>query len=813
MSDGLSEYRAKRDFHDTPEPAPTPGEVSPSAPRFVIQQHSARRLHWDLRLEHEGALASWALPRGVPGDPSRNHKAVHTEDHPLEYLHFHGEIPAGNYGAGTMTIWDQGTYEVHKWRADEVIVVFHGERVTGRYALFRAGDERDWLIHRMDPAADPDSEPMPELLAPMLARPGRLPADEDGWAYEIKWDGVRALAYCQPGEVLLASRNQRDITRTYPELRALARVMGSRSALLDGEIVALDEAGHPSFSRLQERMHVDSDSAARRRAQRTPVVYMIFDLLYLEGHSLLELSYDERRERLQALELHGAAWQTPAAHLGDGATLLAASARQGLEGLVAKRRDGAYEPGRRSPHWLKVKNTRRQELVIGGWIPGAGRRQERIGALLLGHHDADGHLVYAGRVGTGFSERTLEDLARRMAPLRRSESPFAAVKLPRSALYVQPELVAEIEFSEWTPDGQLRHPSFQGLRDDRDAREVHREDPVSLEDDATTPPDHADPPARDAAIPPVFDALREVGGRLEATLEGRTLRLSNYDKVLYPESAFTKGDLIEYYARVAPVMLPHLRDRPLTLKRYPNGVTGAYFYEKNCPAHRPDWVSTATVRSGRGGAGTIDYCLGQDAPTLVWAANLAAIELHTSLALYPAVERATMMVFDLDPGAPADILQCCEVGLILRRLFEGVGLQSLAKTSGSKGLQLYVPLNGDGVPFAQTKAFARTVAELLAAQAPDLVVSRMTKSVRAGRVLVDWSQNDEHKTTVSVYSVRARDEPTVSAPVRWEEVQRAHEDQDASSLRLTCAHVLERVAHDGDLFGPLLNLAQSLPAL
>lgn len=811
MSDRLSDYRAKRDFHETPEPTPTAaGDEPPLRPRFVVQQHSAQRLHWDLRLEHEGALASWALPRGIPEDPRRNHKAVHTEDHPLEYLDFHGEIPAGSYGAGTMTIWDHGTYEVQKWRADEVIVVFHGERLSGRYALFRAGGDRDWLIHRMDAPADPDAEPMPEQVAPMLARPGRLPAAEDGWAYEIKWDGVRALAYCRPGEVLLESRSQRDITRTYPELRALARVMGSRSALLDGEIVALDEAGRPSFSRLQERMHVESDSAARRRAERTPVVYMIFDLLYLEGHSLMKLSYDERRERLEALELHGAAWQTPAAHLGDGATLLAATARQGLEGLVAKRRDCPYEPGRRSPGWLKVKNTRRQELVIGGWIPGEGRRKERVGALLLGHHDAEGRLVYAGRVGTGFSERTLDDLARRMAALRRPESPFAAVKLPRSALFISPELVAEIEFSEWTPDGQLRHPSFQGLREDRDPLDVRREDPVGLEEEDEVPAGGA-PTTRTPA--PVFDDLREVGGRLEATLQGRTLRLSNYDKVLYDDSGFTKGDLIEYYARVAPVMLPHLRDRPLTLKRYPNGVAGASFYEKNCPGHRPEWVATASVRSGRRGAGAIDYCLAQDAPTLVWAANLAAIELHTSLARYPAVDRATMMVFDLDPGPPAALLQCCEVGLILRRLFEGIGLQSLVKTSGSKGLQLYVPLNGDGLPFAQTKAFAQTVAELLAAQAADLVVSRMTKSLRGGRVLVDWSQNDQHKTTVCVYSVRAREEPTVSAPVRWEEVERAHEDKDASTLRLTCAQVLQRMARDGDLFAPVLSLVQSLPAL
>jgi bifunctional non-homologous end joining protein LigD len=819
----LRSYRAKRDFEATPEPSPRRGRPpADAAPRFVVQEHSARRLHWDLRLEHDGVLASWALPRGLPDDPKRNRKAVHTEDHPLEYLDFHGDIPAGSYGAGTMRIWDRGTYELQKWRDDEVIVVLHGERVQGRYALFRAGaDERDWMIHRMDPPADPAAEPMPRGIKPMLARPGRLPADERGWAYEIKWDGVRAIAYAQPGEIAFESRNLRDITRSYPELRPLARSLGARTAVLDGEIVAFDEQGRPSFSRLQERMHVESDSAARRRAEHTPVVYMIFDLLHLDGHTLMALPHERRRERLEELALSGPAWQTPAIHRGDGAALLAATAEQGLEGLVAKRLDAPYEPGRRSTAWIKVKNTRRQELVVGGWTPGEGRRTKRIGALLLGHHDPDGNLVYAGRVGTGFSERTLEDLGRRMEALSRADSPFApSAQLPRAAHFVDPELVAEIEFTEWTPDGQLRHPSYQGLRDDKDAREVVREDPVALEED---PPPRTrarrQPPAAGGASGPgehgpqsVFEQVQPLpAGGYEVLLEGRTLRLSNYDKVLFGEAGFTKGDLIEYYARIAPAILPHLRGRPLTLKRYPNGVDGDFFYEKNCPAHRPEWVQTAEVSGGRGGK-TIRYCLIQDAPTLVWAANLASIELHTSLAAVPRLDIATMMVFDLDPGAPAELLQCCEVGLILRGLFDGVGLKSLAKTSGGKGLQVYVPLNTDA-SFAATKAFSKQVAELLEGQLPDLIVSRQTKALRAGRVLVDWSQNDRHKTTVNVYSARARTLPTVSAPLAWEEVQAAHDAGDAQALRLTTAQVLDRVAQSGDGFAGVLDLEQELPAL
>ena len=575
----------------------------------------------------------------------------------------------------------------------------------------------------MDPPTDPGREPMPQGIVPMLARPGTLPADEERWSYEIKWDGVRAIAYCEPGEIRLESRNLRDITRTYPELRPLARALGSRSAVLDGEIVAFGDDGRPSFSRLQERMHVDSDNAARRRAQRTPVTLMIFDLLYLEGRSLMGLSYDERRARLEELALAGVAWQTPARHVGEGEALLAATAEQGLEGLVAKRRDCPYEPGRRSPAWIKVKNTRRQELVIGGWMPGEGRRAERIGALLVGHYDPDGRLVYAGRVGTGFTEKALDELAGRLAPLRRPKSPFSSARVPREALFVAPELVAEVEFTEWTPDGQLRHPTYRGLRDDRAAREVAREDPLALEgeaaeggvDDATasgraddapptrraearrppapsrpapasTPP-AAPVPAPDAAASgpeSIFEEVRPVGGGYEVRIEGRELRLSNYDKVLFPAVGFTKGDMIEYYARVAGAILPHLRDRPLTLKRYPNGVSGDYFYEKNCPGHRPDWVQTAPVRGRRGGA-TIQYCLIQDAPTLVWAANLASIELHTSLGRYPDVHVPTMMVFDLDPGAPAALLECCEVALVLRGLFAGLGLVLAGQDIGLEG--------------------------------------------------------------------------------------------------------------------------------
>ena len=791
----LSNYRAKRDFKATPEPS---GDADGGAPRtearFVVQEHHATRLHWDLRLEHDGVLASWAIPNGIPPDPAENRLAVRTEDHPLQYLEFHGEIPKGEYGAGTMEIWDHGTYATHKWEERKVEVTFHGERLKGRYGLFpigRAGsgaNENDWMIHRMDPPTDPEREPMPERIVPMLARLGRLPADEREWSFEVKWDGVRAIAYAQPGRLRLESRNLNDVTDAYPEVRGLLLSLGMRDAVLDGEIVAFDEAGKPSFERLQRRMHVTSPSSVRRLTASTPVVYAIFDVLYLDGHSLMALPYTERRERLEALELSGPAWRVPAAHPGEGTRLLRATEAQGLEGVVAKRLDSRYEPGRRGGAWIKVKNVLKQELVIGGWLPGEGRRSERIGALLMGYYE-NGRFRYAGRVGTGFTERTLDDLARRLKPLRRESSPFdAAPKLPRNAVFVDPRLVAEIEFREWTTERVMRAPSFKGLREDKAAGDVRLE-----EDDVP-----ADSPQA------LFDEVDELPeGSLEVVTSGRRLRITNWDKVLFPETGFTKGDLVAYYARIAPALLPHLHDRPLTLKRYPNGVDSQYFYEKQSPSHRPDWVATKRI-------GDVNYTLAQDRPTLIWLGNLADIELHTSLSLADGVQRPTMLVFDLDPGSPATIVECCEVGLVLRGLFSQLGLQTVVKTSGSKGLQVYVPLNTD-VTYKQTKPFARRVAELLEQRMPELVVSRMTKRLRPGKVLVDWSQNDAHKTTVTVYSVRARERPTVSAPVTWDEVSRCHEERDGDLLSFDTEDVLRRTEEQGDLFAPLSSVTQELP--
>ncbi|MEA2439948.1 MAG: bifunctional non-ous end joining protein LigD [Thermoleophilaceae bacterium] len=750
----------------TPEPAAGDSTATADLPRFVIQEHSATRLHWDLRLEHDGVLLSWAIPNGIPQSPDENRKAVHTEDHPLEYLDFHGEIPKGNYGAGTMTIWDRGTYVPEKIEDRKVIAEFHGERVRGRYALFQTGsDPKDWMIHRMDPPDDPAREPMPERIVPMLARSGPLPSDEERYGFEIKWDGMRAIVYSLPGRLRIQGRNLNDITAQWPELRRMNRALHEHEAVLDGEIVAFDADGKPSFARLQRRMHLSSESQIQRTSKSLPATFVAFDLLHLDGHSLLDLPYTERRERLEALDLNGSHWRTPPSYAGEGRPLLEATRQQGLEGVVAKRLDSPYCPGQRSSCWVKVKNKQRAELVVGGYLPG----ERKVGAVLLGRYDDDGRLRYAGRAGSGLKESDVEELLARTTP--RDESPFEGdPRPPRGSRFVEPELEVEAEFTDFTDDGVMRHPTYKGMVEKRPLKKP---------------------------------------GAYEATVDGRTLRLSNYDKVLWPAVGFTKGQMIEYYTRIAPVLVPHLHDRPLTLKRYPNGVEGQHFYEKQCPSHRPPWVETAEVSTGRK---NITFCLCNDTATLAWLANLADIELHTSLSLAEPIERPTMMVFDLDPGAPeADIVQCCQVSVWLREIFEPLGLESFAKTSGSKGLQVYVPLNVPEVTYDDTKPFAKAVAELLEKQHPELVVSRMSKELRPGKVLVDWSQNDEHKTTVNVYSLRARERPTVSAPVTWAEVDECLEAGDPSRLVFEQDEVLRRVERDGDIFAPVLTLVQELP--
>ena len=471
--DKLQAYRDKRDAARTPEPVPPPAASSPDAgpgETFVIQEHHARRLHWDFRLERDGVLVSWALPKGVPSDPAVNHLAVHTEDHPLEYGSFQGQIPRGEYGAGAVTIWDHGTYETLKWAPKEVKVLLHGQRVTGGYVLFQTKGNQ-WMIHRERVA-------LPGPLRPMLAVTARAPRDLDRWALEMKWDGVRALAYIERGRVRLMSRTERDITVAYPELARLGSATTHKQLLLDGEIVVFGDGGWPEFEALQPRMHVSSASQAALLAGQTPVTYLVFDLLQLDGRPLLDLDYAERRALLDELALAGPNWQTPPWFPGsDFEAVRSVSEAHRMEGVVAKRLDSRYVPGTRTDSWRKIKNVRTQEAVVAGYKPGKGNRAGQVGSLLIGVNDASG-LVYAGHVGTGFTDETLRMLGDRLRPLRRPDSPFDGPVPPehaRPAVWVEPKLVVQVGFDRWTKAGRMRAPVYKGLRDDIDPQDVVRE--------------------------------------------------------------------------------------------------------------------------------------------------------------------------------------------------------------------------------------------------------------------------------------------------------------------------------------------------
>jgi bifunctional non-homologous end joining protein LigD len=489
-SDPLATYRAKRDPSRTAEPVPPAGQPLPRGDddTFVVHEHhtprgrTGERVHWDLRLERDGVLKSWAVPKGPPLEPGLNRLAVPTEDHPLEYASFSGTIAAGEYGGGESTIWDAGRYATEKWLDDHVTVSFDGTRLRGRYVLFRLPDGT-WNVRKLD--ADPVvAEPVagvPEDLPPMLAAIGELPRRDDlRWGYEFKWDGVRALAHVRSGRLRLRARSGNDVTATYPELHrlpeALAGHLADRAAVLDGEVVAMDARGRPDFGLLQGRMHRTGPEVARMAAA-APVTYLVFDLLAWDGESLLGLPYTERRARLDALGLGSDRWVTtpwfPGTAPGVGEQVQAASLENGLEGVVAKRLDSTYRPGGRGPDWRKIKNIRAQSVVVGGWRPGAGRRAGGIGSLLLGVHDDTGRLVFAGHVGTGFTAAALAELGELVTP--RDSSPFAGAlprEVTRDAHWVEPRIVGEVAYTEWTREGRLRHPSWRGLRDDLAATDV-----------------------------------------------------------------------------------------------------------------------------------------------------------------------------------------------------------------------------------------------------------------------------------------------------------------------------------------------------
>jgi bifunctional non-homologous end joining protein LigD len=760
---GLSEYRRKRDPRRTPEPF---GGEGGGEPMFVVQRHAARSLHYDFRLERHGALASWAVPKGVPTEPGGRALAVHVEDHPLDYASFAGEIPKGEYGAGTVEIWDRGTYELLEEKRDgQLTVRLAGERLQGVWTLVPAhldGKEKNWLLIRRSDGATPanaDAE-----YTPMLATLAADPPGGAGWTFEVKWDGYRALAYVRGGECRLVSRNGNDLTPRFAEVaKAVVRATKSPNAVLDGEVCALDERGRSSFSAMQ-------------RGAGT-LVYYVFDVLELDGEALVDLPLRERREQLDPL-LDGRVRTVRLSDgFADGAALLAAAADQGLEGIVAKRLDSPYAQGRRTRDWLKVKTHGRQEFVVAGYTRGSGARAATFGSLVLGVVEG-GELRYAGNVGTGFDGKEIEKLLGLLRPLERPDTPFPeAPRMPRvrrdAVVWVEPRLVVEVEFSEWTHDGRVRQPSYQGLREDKTAPEVRRERPVE-------------------------EVVRK--GR-------RELRLSNLDKVFWPVEGITKGDLLDYYRAIAPVLVPHLRERPFTMRRYPDGIDGKAFFQKDAPSHMPDWIprhrALVSTRESRRRK-WVEFPLVNDELALLWMANMGCIDMNAWYSRVDRPDRPDFVLFDLDPTPEVPWPQTVEVALLVRELLDGLGLASFPKTSGGKGLHILVPLDRRST-YEDSRTFAEHVARAIVAARPDLATTAWAKSKRRG-VLIDANQNGEGKTIASAYSVRPRPGAPVSTPLMWDEVDPRQLDPAA----FTMAAVLARVERHGDLLAAMPKTRQSL---
>jgi bifunctional non-homologous end joining protein LigD len=805
----LATYRRKRDFSVTPEPAPALGRPA-HAPSFVIQKHAATRLHYDFRLELDGVLLSWAVPKGPSFDPADKRMAIHVEDHPVTYGSFEGTIPPRQYGAGEVIIWDRGTWEPvgdprRGMQDGKLVFRLHGEKLAGLWELVRIrkpGDRQDpWLLFKKKdewarPAADydvvsalpdsvvakplgslearassgrptpaaahpahgalaPDRLPgavaaaLPERLSPQLATLARSVPGGNDWLYEIKFDGYRVMIRIEHGKARLITRGGHDWTAKVPVLAQAIESLGLASAWLDGELVVLKEDGTPDFNALQNAFDA---------AHTETIRCFLFDVPCLEGYDLRRVALEQRRALLERLlaERGGERLRFSAAFDGDPDRILQTACQLGLEGVIAKRKDAPYV-SRRTETWLKLKCAARQEFVIAGYTERSGASRE-IGSLLLGVHDEAGRLIYAGNVGTGWDARSASDLHDRLARMRAKESPFAAGAptgrgrwTRRSGVethWVEPRLVAEIAFTEWTPDGHVRHASFQGIRGDKPASKVRRERAV------------APPPAADPATPPA--AMPAARGRPAIG----TTRISNPDRVIDPSSGLKKLDLVRYYESVAERMLPHLRGRPVSLVRGPNGITGELFFQKHGDKLAIPGIRELDPALWPGYEPLLEIA---NVEALVGAAQMNVIELHTWNSTVRRIDQPDRVVFDLDPGEGVSWSHIQEAATLTRTLLAELGLRSWLKTSGGKGLHVFVPL-APRLDYDSVNAFAKEVVVHLARTIPSRFVAKSGAANRKGKIFVDYLRNGHGATTVAAYSARARPGLGVSMPVDWDEL-------------------------------------------
>ena len=891
--DSLTEYSAKRTFAATPEPPPAVPAAGSGPLLFVVQQHSATRLHYDLRLECDGVLLSWAVPKGPALDPNEKRLAVHVEDHPYDYASFEGVIPPGQYGAGEVIVWDCGVYSPDEggatWfhdrtRAEREVreglekgklsILLRGEKLKGSFALVRTKEKNQWLlIKHKDRFAVPGDvtaqnlsvlsgksvgelkflpveripaaqlapagkvEAMPDKLEPMHAESGDAPFNRADWMWEPKLDGYRVLAYLDETGVTLRSRRGLDLSATFPGLCAELAKQAAGSMILDGEIVAFDANGKPSFGALQERAQLKAERDIAAADRNTPVVFVAFDLLHFAGINLRRAPYSDRRRYLAQCLLPSPLVQLVHA-AEDGIALHAAALASGFEGVVGKRKQSRYEAGRRSASWLKVKPTRSADFVVGGYTKGKGARAP-LGAIIVGYWD-QGQLRYASHVGSGFDERTLAQVKARLDPLQRKTWPFAEKpELNAPTTWVEPVTVAEVSFQSWTDDDHLRAPVFLRLRDDVDPKAVRRSEPGPAQDAAgsTTPP----------ASGPIDDIVAQLESRKNAftlAVGPHRIRLTNLERAYWPADparklpALTKRDLLVYLAQVSPYMLPHLADRPLTMIRMPDGIRGQRFFQKHWEQARPEFVESITVFSGHKDE-QHEYLLCNNLPTLLWLAQSGTLEFHvwhsraksgpdvasdstdyaTSL---ESLEGSVLnfpdyVLFDLDPyiysgneakGAEPELNTVAfekgkEVAFWLRELLQSMSLEPIVKTSGKTGLHVFVPIRRT-LDFDAARHVSELVGRHLMRLHPKDITLEWSIPKRTGKIFMDYNMNVRGKTLNVAYSPRGEPGAPVSMPLTWDELAGAH------PLDFTITNAPQRLARTGDRWQDALERKQSL---
>lgn len=895
----LEEYRRKRKFKETPEPS---GKARAGrGNRFVVQEHHARRLHYDFRLEINGVLKSWAVPKGPSLNPADKRLAVQTEDHPLEYGSFHGTIPAGHYGAGEVKIWDEGTFEPEgqlsaseQLKRGEIKFTLNGQKLRGSFVLVRLrnrdSSKPEWLLikHRdgasrlggparvilppgqspaprataEQPESDSDgrkaTQPKSRIKLPAGARPGPMPhyirpalahlADkalsDPEWIFEIKWDGVRTLTAVRDGKVQLWSRSERDITREYPELSGIGKNIAAREAWLDGEIVVLDSEGRSDFQRLQLRFGVQKPSP--KLMEQAPAVYYVFDLLYLDGDDLRNVPLVERKALLRQILRDDSRIRYSDHVVEKGKDLFEAAAKRNLEGIVAKKASAAYPSGR-SSNWLKIKLERDLDAVVGGWTDPRGTR-EYFGALLLGLYEGD-KLLFIGGVGSGFSVEVQERLWPQLQNLRVSECPFAEEPSTREQAYwVKPELVARVRFGNWTEERHLRQPRFLGLQEDHDPKSCSFEEQANMapkEKNATknaagtTKANDAgktegrkvatrqsgkrptrtsaakkgtrpvpDPTAAPATDKRIEEELRAgTSDNIFVELDGRRLHFTNLNKVYFPKDGYRKRDLLAHYLWAAPMILRFLKDRPLVLRRYPNGIEEKAFFQKDAGKGTPDWVKTVPITSDSGGR-AVHYIVANDRATLLYLSNLGCIDHNPWSSRYDDQEHPDYVFFDLDPSEGATFSTVIEFGKLLLETLENFGIKAFAKTSGATGFHIFVPIE-PRYTFEQARLFVQAIADVVSKKHPGVLTSERTVSKRRrGSIYVDAHQNSRGQSLACAYSVRAFPHAPVSTPVRLNELRSGLEPE-----RWNVETIRARVEKVGDLWADFWKSRQRLESL